>query len=94
MSRLGRKVDAIIRKEKTAQRWEKGTPHHPKSEALMRFLAEVDYVAYDDSFGWKLGGDGDNGESLMYELDAFFDNEDLILSEAKGVSTPTQEERG
>lgn len=54
-------------------RWAIGIPHHPKSEELMAFLQEIDYEVYDDHFCWKVGGDGDNGESLMYQLDAFFE---------------------
>jgi len=54
-------------------RWEEGISHHPMSERLMRFLADHDLYDYDDYFCWKTGGDGDNGESLMYEMDAFFE---------------------
>lgn len=54
-------------------RWEQGTPHHPKSVALFKALAEIDWKYGDDSFGWKSGGDGDNGEMLMYEMDIYFD---------------------
>jgi len=53
-------------------RWGKGMDHHPMSERLMRFLAEHDFQDYGDHFHWKVGGDGDNGEMLMYEMDAFF----------------------
>jgi hypothetical protein len=54
-------------------RWEEGKPHHPKSERLMAFIAAHDYADYGDHFCWKVGGDGDNGETLMYEMDAFFE---------------------
>lgn len=54
-------------------RWGKGVPHHPKSERLVRFLALHDFNDYKDYFGWKIGGDGDNGETLMYQMDAFFE---------------------
>lgn len=54
-------------------RWEDGIEHHPMSERLMRFLAKHDLHDYNDYFCWKVGGDGDNGESLMYEMDAFFE---------------------
>jgi hypothetical protein len=59
-------------------RWEDGIEHHPMSERLMRFLAEHDYNDYNDYFGWKIGGDGDNGESLMYQMDAFFELLDIL----------------
>lgn len=54
-------------------RWIRCIAHHPMSERIMEFLAEHDFKDYDDYFCWKLGGDGDNGESLMYEMDAFFE---------------------
>ena len=54
-------------------RWEDGTPHHPMSERIVRFLSEHDFNDYGDHFCWKVGGDGDNGETLAYELDAFFE---------------------
>lgn len=55
------------------KRWEDGVEHHPKSERLMEFLADYDFIKYGDHFCWKKGGDGDNGETLMYQLDAFFE---------------------
>jgi len=54
-------------------RWNEGVDHHPMSERLMRFLAEHDLNDYGDYFCWKMGGDGDNGEILMYQMDAFFE---------------------
>jgi predicted GIY-YIG superfamily endonuclease len=55
------------------KRWEEGIDHHPMSERLMRFLEKHDFNDYGDHFCWKVGGDGDNGETLMYEMDAFFE---------------------
>lgn len=57
-------------------RWSLGIPHHPKSETLVRELVDVDFVFFNDYFGWKVGGDGDNGETLMYMLDVLFDLHD------------------
>ena len=57
----------------TKKRWEEGLNHHPMSERLVRFLAPHDLYDYGDYFCWKVGGDGDNGEALMYEMDAFFE---------------------
>lgn len=54
-------------------RWEKGIEHHPMSERLMKFLVEHDFNDYGDHFCWKVGGDGDNGETLMYQMDTFFE---------------------
>ena len=62
-------------------RWGQGIEHHPRSEELVRFVAENDFENYDDYFQWEVGGDGDNGESLMYEMDSFFEQEEAILAE-------------
>lgn len=35
-----------------------------------------DFYDLQDYFQWKKGGDGDNGEMLMYELDTFFEQKD------------------
>ncbi len=59
------------------KRWEEGTPHHPKSIALAQFLSEHDFHDYGDYFCWKTGGDGDNGETLMFQMDAYFEALDL-----------------
>jgi len=53
-------------------RWEAGLDHDPRSEALYRFLADYDLEFGDDSMGFKAGGDGDNGEALMYLLDEYY----------------------
>lgn len=54
-------------------RWEDGIDHHPMSVRLMKFLSEHDFKDYGMCFDWKTGGDGDNGETLMYQMDAFFE---------------------
>jgi hypothetical protein len=53
----------------TVDRWSKGVNHHPLSNSIVRDLAEVDFEFFNDYFCWKVGGDGDNGETLMYEID-------------------------
>ena len=58
------------------KRWESGEPHHHKSVELFKALAKIDYELGGDYFGWKSGGDGDNGEHLMYELDIYFETLD------------------
>jgi len=62
-------------------RWALGIDHHPMSVRLMGFLAKHDLNDFGDYFCWKTGGDGDNGETLMYQMDAFFEN--LDAGEAK-----------
>jgi hypothetical protein len=59
-------------------RWEKGIPHHPSSLVIMEFISEHDFNDYNDFFCWKYGGDGDNGEFLMYQLDALFETLDIL----------------
>lgn len=54
------------------QRWEQGIPHDPRSVELYRAIAQIDFEENDDHFCWKSGGDGDNGEALMYLLDVYF----------------------
>lgn len=76
-----KKVDGV--EYNIDKRWEEGIPHHPKSEELCRAIADIDYVFQDDFFGWKFGGDGDNGESLMYLLDIYFDEQDILNGASK-----------
>lgn len=57
-------------------RWENGTPHHPKSEELFKIIEDLDWEFGGDYFCWKKGGDGDNGETLMYLLDIHFEQLD------------------
>lgn len=56
-----------------SKRWRDGMPHHPKSVEIMSRLMEIDFELCDDHFCWKVGGDGDNGETLMYQLDIIFE---------------------
>lgn len=53
-------------------RWEQGIPHDRRSVEIYRAIAEIDFNEAGDSFGFKSGGDGDNGETLMYLLDCYF----------------------
>ena len=58
------------------ERWEKGVEHHSKSKELFREIEYIDLYMNNDSFCWKSGGDGDNGEELMYLLDMYFELKD------------------
>ncbi len=58
------------------KRWEEGTPHHTKSERLYFRLANLDWDHGGDFLCLKSGGDGDNGEHLMYLLDIIFEEDD------------------
>ena len=55
------------------ERWEKDIPHHPKSIEIYNFIADMDFEHGGDIFCFKSGGDGDNGEALMYYLDEYFE---------------------
>lgn len=57
------------------QRWERGVPHHPESARLYKEISDLDF-AHGDVFCFKQGGDGDNGEHLMYLLDMIFEKRD------------------
>lgn len=58
-------------------RWENGMDHHPKAIELYKLIADYDYKYGDDRFYFKSGGDGDNGEHLIYLLDIIFEEKDL-----------------
>ena len=69
------------------ERWEKGIPHDPRSIEMYKFIELLDYERCGDSFGFKSGGDGDNGENLMYLMDIYFELKDkgqkLILGKRR-----------
>lgn len=58
------------------KRWETGMEHHPESEKLMAAIETLDFIFMNDYFCWKTGGDGDNGEQLMYLMDIYFEARD------------------
>lgn len=62
-------------------RWMQGISHHPKSVELFKKLSDIDFNHGGDFFCWKSGGDGDNGEHLMYEMDIMFELEDEMRLE-------------
>jgi len=62
------------------KRWESGTPHHLQSIALMNRVKELDWELLEGYFDFKTGGDGDNGETLMYLLDIVFEERDVNTS--------------
>ena len=48
------------------------TDHDPRSKEIYKFISAFDFNGLNDYFCWKDGGDGDNGEVLMSELDYYF----------------------
>ncbi len=65
-------------------RWESGIEHHSQTYNLMEHLKSLDFEINNDYFCFKTGGDGDNGEQLMYLLDMFFEMKDCLKKDLKG----------
>jgi hypothetical protein len=61
-----------------AERWEKGINHRAESKEIYNRIEALDFIYGGDSFCFKSGGDGDNGEHLMYLLDIYFDEKDNL----------------
>lgn len=59
-----------------AKRWMEGMDHHPKSKEIYTTLEKLDFALGGDSMTLASGGDGDNGENIMYLLDVHFEAED------------------
>jgi len=62
----------VFLKKEILRRWEEGVPHDTRSIAIYKSIEELDFEIGGDSFCFKSGGDGDNGEHLMYLLDIHF----------------------
>lgn len=65
------------------KRWEDGIPHHPDSVLLYEELEHLDWEYGGDFFHFKSGGDGDNGEHLMYLLDIYFERKESHMRKEK-----------
>lgn len=70
------------------KRWKNGIEHHEKSIELAVLIGDLDFVFGDDSFSINFGGDGDNGETLMYILDIYFE----LLDVETPAPTPQSEQ--
>ncbi len=66
------KQEPVAEFKSPSQRWEDGDDHDLRSEVLYKFIADTDFKHCGDSFCFKSGGDGDNGETLMFILDCWF----------------------
>ena len=58
------------------RRWEQGVAHNLKSEKLAEEIARID-SANNDFFDLRFGGDGDNGEELLYILDIMYEAQEM-----------------
>lgn len=59
-----------------SQRSKDGDEHDPRSIKMYEFISQLDFNECNDSFGFQSGGDGDNGEHLMYLMDVYYANID------------------
>ena len=66
------------------KRWEKGIEHHTESIKLYDRLEDLDLYVGNDLFCFKSGGDGDNGEHLMFLLDIIFEEKDTLKEKLLG----------
>jgi len=66
----------ITKRLTITERWEQGIPHDPRSKALYKHIEALDFEQCGDYFGFKSGGDGDNGEHLMYLMDDYWDQQE------------------
>lgn len=62
----------VADKNEITRRWEEGVDHDPRSIEIFKAIAKIDFEIGGDYFCWKHGGDGDNGEHLLFELDIYF----------------------
>jgi len=76
----------------TNKRWEQGIEHHRRAIDVFSDIENSDWYFGDDSFGWKSGGDGDNGENLLYSLSVWYElNDALKLEHDKQISSELDE---
>ena len=74
-------VDLLERLEKykintdITDRWQH-EEHRKDAKKLANEIETIDWMFADDSFNFKFGGDGDNGETLIYILDILLDLRD------------------
>lgn len=70
------------------ERWENGVPHHPVANALESLIRDAQrHCRYDLDI--EFGGDGDNGEDLLFCLSQLFEDKpealDLLRDALEGV---------
>lgn len=64
-------------------RWERGIEHHVVAEAIFDLIRRSDWEHGGDYFCWKRGGDGDNGETLMFSLSALLEKDPNVLGDLR-----------
>jgi hypothetical protein len=58
------------------ERWEQGIDHDPRSEEIVRAMSRLYLELCEGCLDIRVGGDGDNGETMMYLLDIYFERKD------------------
>lgn len=58
------------------ERMKTGEIHDDRSVLLYEFISELDSNENGDTLGLTSGGEGDNGEILMYLFDCYFEKLD------------------
>lgn len=58
------------------KRWENGIQHHPESVKIVQAMSQLDGMLNSYALDINIGGDGDNGEAMMYLLDVYFEGRD------------------
>jgi hypothetical protein len=61
------------------ERWEKGIPHKPEVDKLVHLISKMDWAMNSGALDIKMGGDGDNGEDIMFILDELIDQGKLEI---------------
>ncbi|CAB4196765.1 hypothetical protein UFOVP1290_285 [uncultured Caudovirales phage] len=64
------------RKLSIDDRWRQGIPHDHRSVKIAKGIAKIDDNENGSSLDLRFGGDGDNGEELLYLLDLYFEDLD------------------
>lgn len=66
------------------ERWEKGMDHHPMSKQFRDLVGDIEKEHGGDLM-LDFGGDGDNGEDVLYLLDIMFETQQKLAHEAMTV---------
>lgn len=76
MTKKKNRITETKKKNRITERWENGVDHDNRSIEIYEAISKIDYEECSDSFQFTCGGDGDNGETLMFLLDCYFEDLD------------------
>jgi len=77
---MSKKLDYTGVETDVNTRWEEGMDHHPMSMEFRNHIREMEKKHKSD-FYLDFGGDGDNGETILFLLDVFFEAKDKNKNE-------------